>query len=383
MRTALLLLLLAGCARRGPPAAPVPAPPVLDTVAPEQHRRMFLLRGNVSPEAVVRLFTDSACAGPVYLRTTGVALREGLEVELIAGTDNVFSADAIGAEGGVSPCSNAVSLKYVPAVRPGQPSVRLTPNSPNSTTQFHVQGAIDSFARAQLHEGNCSSPVLAELDANAFFSPGFPVEAPVNGSRTVAVDAVNEDERSLCVAVTAINDSTPPVVVARLASPTPSSSRSGYVVITGDQLAGASIYQERCIVGPALFTCGSCGIAMVTFPPGTTDFAVLAWDQAGNSNCVPGSKPWAFDPATPEPQPIVLLPGDPPQAEVPVGVEWAELFYSADCSGEVMFRQDGWNLAFDGVYLPLRPYTGPVTMHGMRWDGGVDPCSNALPVSLP
>lgn len=383
MRTALLFVALAGCVPRGPSAPPVPAPPVLDEAAPEQRRRMFLLRGNVSPEAMVRLFTDSACAGPVFLQMTGEALRQGVQVELIAGTDNVFTADAISAEGGVSVCSAPLSLRYLPAQRPGQPSVRLSPNSPSTVTQFVLKGAIDAFARAQLHEGNCSTPVVSELDAERFFSIGFPVEAPVNGSRTVAVDAVNEDQRSVCVAVTAINDSQAPVFSARLASPTPSSNRWGYVAFTGDRLAQVQVYDGPGCGGNRLQSCANCFGVAVPFTPGTTDFTVIAWDEAGNAHCEPGSKPWAFDATIPEEQPVVLLPGDPPLAEVPVGLELAELFYSADCSGEVRSREDGWSLALTGLYLPQRPYAGSITARGVWQDGGVSPCSNAVTVSLP
>ena len=383
MRTALLFVALAGCVPRSPAPPPVPAPPVLDAAAPEQRRRMFLLRGNVSPEAMVRLFTDSACAGPVYLQVTGEALRQGVQVELIAGIDNVFSADAISAQGGVSVCSQPLSVRYAPAQRPGQPSVRLSPNPPSNFTQFVLKGAIDTFARAQLHEGDCSTPVVSELDAASFFSTGFPVEAPLDGSHTVAVDAVNEDQHSVCVAVTAINDSTPPVFTARLASPTPSSGLQGYVVISGDRLAQALFFPGPDCTGQQLQRCSNCYGAVTPFYPDTTEFSVLGWDEAGNASCALGSKPWAFDPTVPEEQPILLLPGDPPQAEVRVGLDSTELFYSADCTGEVMVRQDAPSLVFNGLYLPLRPFQGSISMRGVRRDGGLDPCSNPLAVSLP
>ena len=102
------LALLLGCPSppRRPPLSP--APPVLDAVERAQVLRHFLLGGNVVPEHAVRIYVDSACAGPVYLQTTGAALREGVSIELVAGVENVFSADAVSSEGGVSACSNAI-----------------------------------------------------------------------------------------------------------------------------------------------------------------------------------------------------------------------------------------------------------------------------------
>ena len=374
MRTALLLLLV-GCAAREPYPPAVPAPPVLDPVAPVQHRRMFKLRGNVAADAAVRLYTDSACAGPVYLQTTGVSLKEGVEVELITGVDNAFSADAVSGEGGVSACSQPLTLQYVPALRPGQPSVSVMPTSPSNATRFTLRGAIDSFARAQLHEGTCSGPVLGELDAAAFFNTGFPVDAPVNGSHTVAVDAVNDDQRSVCVAVTVINDSRPPQFSARLASPTPSSNGLAYVVLSGEPVR-ADVYEGPSCAGTRL---GSCCSSPIPFFPSTTTFSVLGSDGAGNTTCVMGSKAWEYDASVPLEQAIVLLPGNPTQVEVPVGPWYVEVFFNADCSAPLWWTDLPTELANRGLYLAgFSP--GFVTARGVRADGGVDPCSNAVPV---
>lgn len=377
MRAAWLLLLL-GCSppARYPPA--VPAPPVLDEAAPVLHRRLFVLRGNVSPDAVVRLYLDSSCAGPVYRQLAGAALQEGVEVELITGVDNVFTADAVSQEGGVSACSRPLSVRYVPAQRPGQPSVSLTPQSPSRSWVFTLRGAIDLFARAQLHEDDCSTPVVRELDAERFFSTGFEVVVKINGARTLAVDAVNGDQRSGCVVVTATNDSLPPVFSARLASPTPTSSQYAWLVLKGERVVASVHYGLNC-GGDAFSSCSNCYGNPVFFSPFSTEFSVRGTDEAGNSTCLPGSKPWQYDATVPEAQAIVLLPGNPPQAEVPVGLEYVELFHSADCSG-LRLTDYPWAVAWDGVYLPGSPQTGFVTARGIRPDGGVDPCSNALPL---
>ncbi len=377
MRAALLLLLV-GCSppARHPPE--IPAPPVLDAAAPLQHRRMFSLRGNVSPEALVRLYVDFACAGPVYLRTSGVALREGVEVELIIGVDNVFSAEAVSPEGGVSACSSPLTLRYVPTPAPGLPSVSVTPQSPSKETTFTLRGAIDASARAQLHDDHCGTPVLGELDAAAFFNTGFRVEAPVNGTRIVAVKAIIDEQGSGCVQLRVTNDSLAPEFTVRLASPTPSSNGSAYVILSATDVAGAQVYDgPSCEGTPFSGALLPCCPSIIPFPQTTTTFSVLGTDVAGNASCATGSKAWQYDAAVPEAQAIVLLPGAPPRAEVPVGPWYVEVFDNADCTAPASWADSPGAVAANGLYLSAVT-TGFATARGVRADGGLDPCSNAV-----
>lgn len=373
----LLLLMLVGCSAPPRHRPQVPAPPVLDPVERLQRARIFLLRGNVVPDVAVRLYADSACAGPVYLQTTGVALREGVQVELIRGVDNVFSADALSGEGGVSVCSSSIVMNYLPLMPPGEPTVTLTPPSPSAARLFTLTGAIDGFARAQLHLGDCSGVVIAELDPQAFFSPGFVVEAPLNDSRTIGVDAIDDDLRSTCVLVTVTNDLVPPVFQARLASPTPTSNAAGFIVLTGEPVFAFVSDGPDC-GGPWASYCAYC-TGGTPFSPATTQFSVLGYDEAGNSNCASGSKPWAFDGSLSPEQAIVLLPGTPPQAEVPVGLAVVRGFDSNDCSGPVMVLQSPYSVANYGLFVNSM-VSGFVTAQGERPDGGLDPCSNAVMV---
>ena len=154
----LALLLFAGCV---PPVAPLPvtpAAPVLDPVSVEQHRRLFNLRGVVATETAVRLFTDTACAGPLYRQVTAVEFAKGVPVELVGGADNVFSANAVSSLGATSACSAPVRVRYAPLPRPGRPSVASHPDSPSWQTHFTIAGASDLSARVRLHDGTLAFP---------------------------------------------------------------------------------------------------------------------------------------------------------------------------------------------------------------------------------
>lgn len=319
------MAVLLGCPSppRRPPLAP--APPVLDVVERAQLRRLFPLKGNVVPEQAVRLYVDAACAGPVYLQTTGVALREGVQIELVAGVENVFSADAVSSEGGVSGCSNAIVVTWVRPLVPGIPSLTLTPRSPSKATSFLLKGAVNSFARAQLHETDCSTPVLEELDSERFYLNGFTIEVPRDGSRTLAVNSINLDEYSPCAAISAINDSTPPAFQARLASPTPSSNPAAFISFTGERVTH-QVFDGLACSGPELLPCSSCDGPAYYF-----------WDGTA-------------------------------------GRDHFELFFSADCTGEANWVSGG--PLIDG--LQTSGLRGFVTVRGIRLDGGVDPCSNAV-----
>lgn len=380
-----LLALLAGC----PPAAPrppgPPAAPVLVGTAEVQRRRLFLLRGAATDEVVVRLFADTACAGPVLLETTGPELREGVTVELVAGADNVFSANAVSSRGLTSDCSAPVPIPYVPSPRPGLPSVSSVPPSPSNALRFSLVGAADLGARVRLHEGSCDAPVLAELSATEFFDPGFTVELAPDSTRFFAVNAANEDVISPCAYATVTNDRTPPLFSLRLGSPTPSPQAKGWLVYRGE-VEFARVHLSPDCSGSVVTTCARCVGALVDFPPdASTDFSVLSWDQAGNSTCVQGPEPWVHDPSRSEDEAVVLVPEVPmpgeftqPTAQVAAGRGMVELFRSADCSGLVALELPAFQLIFNGLSLPGAQDAGFVTARSYKLDGGADPCSNAL-----
>ena len=387
MRGALpgLLLLLSGCPPPAPPAPSTPAAPVLVDAPGVLRRRLFLLRGAAADDVVVRLYSDSACAGPVNLQTSAASLREGLTVELVAGSDNFFSADAVSSRGVSSRCSAPLRVRYVPALPPGRPSVDSRPPSPSSELQFRVVGAADLGTRVQLHDRSCNERVLAELSATEFFEVGFPVDVPPHGVRMVAVAAVNEDTASECVLLFLSNDSTPPFITVRLGSPTPAPLTHGWLVFTGD----AERYRVQAgsdCTGDDLASCTSCTVLPVEFPAdASTRFSVLGMDSAGNSRCVPADEPWVHDPSLPEEQAVVLLPGvfipgfvPEPRIEVPFARLVVQIFLSDDCSGQVMQERRPFELIVNGLELPARPDGGFVTARSIRLDGGWDPCSNAL-----
>lgn len=371
----LTLLVLMACGRPAPRPPGLPSVPVLDEAAPVQHRRLFTLRGVAADEVVVRVFTDSACAGPVYLQTTGAALREGVKVELVPGVENVFSANAVSARGATSGCSSPLRLRYVEAIRPGRPSVETRPSSPSTATHFAVVGATESFARVRLYEGTCSTSPLAELSAAEFFEPGFPVDVPVNGSRFLALDAVNEDLTSACQTLVLSNDDVPPRFGVRLASPSPSPQQEAYVQFTGD-LERIRVYAYPGCIGE-LTSCFGCWYTQLYFPRGaTTSFSARNTDAAGNSVCVEGDRPWVHDPSLPEEEAVVLLEGWPVLGQVPAGRSRIEVFASSDCSGQAVKEPYAIELISRG--LDLEAPAGFITARSWRQDGGLDPCSNPV-----
>lgn len=370
----LLVLVLVACGRPAPRPPGLPPVPVLDEAAPEQHRRLFTLRGVAADDVAVRVFADSACAGPVYLQTTGAALREGVKVELVAGVENVLSANAVSTLGAVSGCSPPLRLRYVEAIRPGRPSVESRPSSPSRATHFAVVGAVERFARVRLFEGSCTTSPLAELSASDFFEPGFPVDVPVNGSRVMAVDAVNEDMASLCVAFVLTNDSVPTHLGVRLASPSPSPQQSAYVQFTGG-VEQVRVYERPGCTGRELHSCYRCSWAQFSLANDTTTaFSVRETDPAGNQVCVEGDRPWVHDRALPEEEAMVLVEGWPLLGQVPTGRHRIDLFPSTDCTGPPADRY--FYEFITGLYLE-QP-AGFVTARSYRQDGGLDPCSNAV-----
>ncbi len=375
------LLVMAACAQPAAPVPTVPAAPVLEEVSLVQRRRVFTVHGTAADELIVRIFTDSACAGPVYRQTTGAGLAAGVRVELIPGEDNFFSARAVSPEGLASDCSTPLRLKYVAAQRPGRPSVDVQPQSPSREFEFHVRGASDP-GTVRLHENTCVTPVLAELSAVEFFEPGFAVQLMENQTRTVAVEVINEDMSSDCVAVTLINDRIPPSLTLRLASPTPSAEYYAWVVIGGDATFVDFSRAPDCS-GLGFQSCNGCRVLPVCFSPGVTTFSALGRDRAGNEVCVVAPQPWVQDSSLPEGEAMVLSP--PVSYEgfslmpflVPANRPTVSLFQSADCSGPS--RDWPTSAVVPSLYLEGTPTGGPLSMRGLRRDGGADPCSNSVP----
>ncbi|MDP1827708.1 MAG: hypothetical protein Q8L48_30830 [Archangium sp.] len=375
MRWLGLVVVLVACGRPAPRAPGLPSVPVLDEAAPVQHRRVFTLRGVAADEVLVRVFTDSACAGPVYLQTTGAGLREGVKVELVRGLENVLSANAVSALGAVSECSSPLRLRYLAALRPGRPSVESRPRSPSTGTHFVVAGSAEGFARVRLSEGTCTTPPLAELSAAEFFEPGFSIDVPVNGSRVIAVDAVNEDMASPCEVLVLTNDATPPRFEVRLASPSPSPRQQAYVHFTGE-LGEVRLFESPGCTGPVLTACSSCFVSQPSFSrDATTSFSVRNTDRAGNSLCLEADRPWVHDSSLPEEEATVLLEGWPLLGQLPTGRLRVEVFPSSDCSGQAVARTYPSELV-TGLYLQQPP--GFLSARTWRQDGGLDPCSNAV-----
>ena len=382
--TVLAGLALAACPRPGAPAPAVPAAPVLEVVDGVQRRRLFSLRGLAAADVTVRLFADSACAGPVYLESTGAELQEGLTVVLIAGLENQFSANAVSGLGATSACSAPIQVTYVPAGRPARPTVRAQPDSPSVATVFTLSGTTDPLTRVQRHEDSCTTPVLAELSAEAF-ALGFAVEVLPNTSRMVALNAVNEDAASDCATVRLTNDTLPPRMSVRLASPSPSVQQMAYVLLDGEFELTWLFFNSDCDGVQTSWNMNTT-LLLPQFPfDATTPFSVLTRDRAGNTACVAGDRPWVSDASLPEEEAMVLVPQPPlfgnptpPLVQVPWGRARVQVFLSADCNGVPLIDQSALQTVINDLYFTGPLDAGFLSARSVRLDGGLDPCSNAV-----
>lgn len=375
---ACLTVLLVACVP-GPAAAPPANPDAPVFALPEAVVRSpeLTLRGEAAANVSLRLFADSACAGPVFLRATAEEFGEGLKVELVPWASNVFSASAVTSRGVASECSRPVTVRYMPTIPWSPPTLTSAPLSPSKQTRFVLSGVAPTGSEVRLHEYSCYAAATASLSADDYFLVGFPVDVEPNMRRIMAVEAVLDGNRSSCPDITLFNDTAPPTLEVRLGSPSPSPQRKALVVIGGNQGALTRLTASPDCSGDPLNDCGECAVQQVEFPPNvSTVFSVLAIDAAGNHVCVQGEQPWVHDPSLPNEEAVVLRQGHPVLAQVPAGRTTVQLFHSLDCSGPLIEELSAWDFVYAGF---AGPFTGDaLSARSVRSDGGLDPCSNAV-----
>ncbi|MDX2009669.1 MAG: hypothetical protein SFW67_05745 [Myxococcaceae bacterium] len=202
---AVSVLALVGCAPPVappslPPAAPVIVVPPSSRTEPLRERTVSLV---VDAEAgtTVRVFASAECGGPELLRRPAAAARAGLTVELVHG-DNVFSAEAVSAEGQASACSSAVTVVARLRMRGELPApvvAQVVPRNPSPEREVRLRGiSMTGWTVSIWSLPGCQGAVLARGSAAQFESEGFALELPFNGSLTVSLDAERGEALSRC-----------------------------------------------------------------------------------------------------------------------------------------------------------------------------------------
>lgn len=386
IRSVLLALVFAACSAPTPLVPGAPAVPLLEPAAAQVYRRAFTLLGAAPAAAVVRLFVDEACAGPVFLEVSPDALAAGLKLELVEG-DNVFSAHTVSSAGLVSACSTPVRVRFVSLPVPVTPQFTVFPSLYASTRVFTVKGTVGEYVSVvQLHDLDCQQPVLDTLTPERYRDEGFIITFTRDSSRRLALDVLDiNGQRSSCAMTFVTSDQTPPERVdLQFRSPTPSNQNSAYLDIYSPD--SVEVRLGPACTGPlgALCSQGEC-MPVVQFlspVPQPVQWSARVTDLAGNTTCFEGP-PWTYDPMLAT-EPIELTWNNSRVGgKVPTGRSHVALYSTTDCSGTWLtvvpvleFLQSGFFYAGPGQGM-----AGVVSGQALRPDGTADPCSS--PVTLP
>lgn len=373
--------------------APVPPDaPVLegDGVFVVDYR--WTLKGTAPADTIVRLHLDESCNGPSLRDFTSAELAEGVALELVGGTPNVFSAVSIDTRGLSSACSAPIHIRYQRPQRPSAPQVRISPPGQTRATRFTIQGTANDGVTVQLFEDNfCLGAPLGELSVPEFHDVGFTVDVEPNHSRVFTLRAVNAlGEMSPCTPTYSVfSDQTPPAVTPSFLSPRPSPEQRAYVSISYDAASGSTFLGPDC-TGLLITTCSgyACAAFTMEFPMASmSSWSATAADALGNtSDCVNASESWEWDPLAPAP-PIVLMDSGTQylRALVPASSAWVEIFDGPTCGDpdHLRARVTAEVLAGSGYYtgqFQVPSDGGVLVAHGLNANMmTASPCSQPVP----
>lgn len=355
----MLLLTVLACTPAPMPPVP-PAAPVLEGDGVLAFDFHWTLKGSAPADTIVRIHLDDACRGPALRDVTSARLSEGVQVDLVSGTANVFSAVSIDAFGVSSACSEPVRVRYERPARPRLQELNLTPALPTRETLFVIRGTAQDAVSVELFEGfSCSGTPIGELSADAFRNLGFSIEVQPNVSRVFVAQALNVlRERSSCSSsVLAVSDQYPPVMQLSILSPKPSPEQKALVAVSYDATFGTTFLGPDC-TGPMLGSCSGadCRAFPVQFPmASSSSWSATAVDQLGNdSGCFTAPDSWEWDPLVPTPV-LELTRKMHPQflyGLVPASCAWVEIFDGPVCGDADRLRAfiPGVQLAGPGYY---------------------------------
>lgn len=384
-----LLLTVLACTPAPVPPEP-PAAPVLEGDGALVFHFQWTLKGTAPPETVVRLHLDDACRGPALRDFTSAELGEGVSLDLVSGTPNVFTAVAIDAQGLSSACSAPVRVRYERPARPRRPEATITPPPPTRETRFVIRGTAEGATSVQLFEDfNCIGSPIGELGVDAFREVGFTVEVPPNVGRVFVLRALNQvgDVSACSSTLSAFSDHFPPVVQLAILSPRPSPERSALIGLSSDAALGTVFLGPDC-AGSVLSSCSGsdCTAFPVEFPMApSSSWSATAVDGLGNSaGCVNALDSWEWDPLAPAPLIELTSNQQPLKGLVPASCAWVELFDGPACDpAHLRAFVAGVRLAGPGVFtgsFNVPSDGGVLVARGLSLDQQTAyPCSQPVP----
>ena len=297
-----------------------PADPIFLGVLPASPSNVQtpVVSGTAEAGATVLVYADPGCAGAVIGNTVaGAGASFAVQVLVPANQVTAFGATATDAAGNSSGCAPGPTYLH-DGIAPAQPALlAAVPASPSKATSLVLSGTAEPGSRVSLFDaGTCGGPVLAFVTAAADGTFGVPVSTAQgvlrNQANPFTVNATDiAGNVSLCSApLTWVQDDTPPVQPAVLASSPASPSQSTTPTLSGTAEAGSTVT----VYGQA--ACGGSAVATVTAAVGdafsvqvtvgansTSNFTITATDAAGNtSSCSQPLRYVADD--TPPPAPV-------------------------------------------------------------------------------
>lgn len=306
---------LAACVEPTPRAPPEVGAPVLEALPATTAFRTVTLGGSAEEGAVVRLYVDDACAGPVLREVTSAQLAAGVEVELVPRAVNVFTARAFSRAGARSACAAPVRVESTPLDPPPTPTLEAQALGPPGvpTGRFRLWGrvAVAPTVLVRLFRGPCAGTPLFVLTPEEY-ERGVQVTLPANTFSTFSAQSVDVTmARSACASLTLVPDDRPPsAAIVRVASPNPSSG--GFIWVTvhdASEFAGATFFAGPRCHGPWSATCvhpSEC-LFWIGLGPEPVEWSVSVFDEAGNAACFEGTEVLVRDDGLGEQAPVLEL----------------------------------------------------------------------------
>ena len=361
-----------------------------------------LLQGVGQAGTAVLVYAQPLCAGPGVAFVAAEALASGIALTAPDNATTQWSVRAGNTAHESSGCSNAVGYTH-DDLAPAAPSgLAFSSGSPADDNTPHLTGTVDSGASARLYLDACLSSPVDTASTSGFATTGFFLAVPDDSTSDFWLDSVDEaGNRSTCVPISYVEDSTAPAAVTGLALPNGASGVGTAPVVTGTAEAGA-VVDVYALDGPA----GACtGPLLATVPAadlavgGRAPFTARATsyrgfvvrDAAGNALPCSGAQSLGYTETSTETEPNDDIPSaDPGASGLGSAHQYGELHDAADADLYAVTVPAGAALALETTGVPgdaaclsedrpldteLSLYTSAGALLASDADGGAGGCS--------